>query len=75
MWREVGDRKRAIVLITRMNWCVTVPIFEKTARPDYATYDLLKEYYLDEEEDLYWGEQQLELIEAIGKQNWLVQQL
>ena len=45
------------------------------ARDDYATYDILKEYYLDEEEDMYWGETQLELIEKIGKQNWLLQQL
>jgi bacterioferritin len=42
---------------------------------DVTTYDILKDYYKDEEEDMYWGEQQLELIEAIGVQNWLVQQL
>jgi bacterioferritin len=47
----------------------------EAARDDYATYDILKAYYQDEEEDLYWGENQLELIEKIGKQNWLVQQL
>ncbi len=40
------------------------------ARGDYKTYDILKEYYEDEEEDMYWGEQQLELIEKIGKGNW-----
>ncbi|KAL6609295.1 ferritin-like superfamily [Neocallimastix sp. 'constans'] len=45
------------------------------ARDDYTTYDILKDYYKDEEEDMYWGEQQLELIEKIGKQNWLVKQL
>lgn len=45
------------------------------ARQDYATYDMLKEYYMDEEEDMYWGETQLDLIEMIGKENWLVQQL
>ena len=45
------------------------------ARDDYTTFDILKEYYQDEEEDLYWGEQQLELIEKIGLQNWLNQQL
>ena len=45
------------------------------ARKDYTTYDILKEYYQDEEEDMYWGESQLELIECIGKQNWLLQQL
>ena len=45
------------------------------AHGDYATYDILVDYYKDEEEDMYWAEQQLELIEKIGVQNWLVQQL
>ena len=45
------------------------------ARSDYTTYDILKEYYQDEEEDMYWGEGQLELIEKIGTQNWYIQQL
>ncbi len=45
------------------------------AREDYTTFDILKEYYQDEEEDMYWGEAQLELIEVIGKQNWLLQQM
>ena len=40
------------------------------ARSDYKTYDILKEYYEDEEEDMYWAEQQFELIEKIGLQNW-----
>ena len=41
------------------------------ARTDYTTFDILKKYYQDEEEDMYWAEQQLELIEKIGLQNWL----
>ena len=45
------------------------------AAGDLTTYDLLKDYYQDEEEDMYWGPQQLELIEMIGKENWLVKQL
>ena len=45
------------------------------AREDYTTFDMLKEYYQDEEEDMYWGEQQLELIEVIGKQNWILKQM
>ena len=45
------------------------------ARDDYTTYDILKKYYQDEEEDMYWGEQQLDLIECIGKQNWILRQL
>ena len=42
---------------------------------DMTTYDLLKGYYQDEEEDMYWSDQQLKLIELIGLQNWLVRQL
>ncbi|MBR7007656.1 MAG: hypothetical protein IKH90_03380 [Ruminococcus sp.] len=45
------------------------------ARDDYTTYAILKEYYQDEEEDMYWAEQQLELIEKIGLQNWLNHQI
>ncbi|HEY9551948.1 MAG TPA: ferritin-like domain-containing protein [Prevotella sp.] len=42
---------------------------------DVTTYDILKDYLKDEEEDMYWTDQQLELIKCIGLQNWLVQQL
>lgn len=42
---------------------------------DFKTYDLLRDYALDEEEDMYWSEQQLELIAKIGLQNWLVKLL
>ena len=42
---------------------------------DVSTYDMLKDYYKDEEEDMYWAEQQLELIEKIGLQNWLAMQV
>ena len=45
------------------------------ARDDYTTFDILKKNYQDEEEDLYWADAQLELIECIGKQSWLLQQL
>ena len=45
------------------------------AKDDLTTYDMLKDYYKDEEEDMYWGEQQLELIECIGAQNWILQQV
>ncbi len=40
------------------------------AKDDYKTYDILKEYYEGEEEDMHWGEGQLELIKLIGKENW-----
>lgn len=42
---------------------------------DFKTYDILRAYALDEEEDMYWSQGQLELIEKIGLQNWLVKQL
>ncbi|MBR6844357.1 MAG: hypothetical protein IKM79_04570 [Bacteroidales bacterium] len=42
---------------------------------DPTTYDLTKAYLADEEEDLYWDEEQLDMIEMIGIQNWLVKQM
>ena len=45
------------------------------AQCDYKTFDILKEYYLDEENDMHWTEQQLALIECIGKQNWFAAQV
>lgn len=35
----------------------------------------MKDYIIDEEEDMYWTESQLDLIKAIGKQNYLVKML
>ena len=40
-------------------------------KDDPTTYDLLKAYLKDEEEDLYWSQGAMELIEKIGTQNWL----
>ena len=45
------------------------------AQNDLTTFKILSEYYQDEEGDMYWAEQQLALIELIGKQNWLAKQL
>ena len=42
---------------------------------DPTTYDITKAYLADEEEDLYWSEEQLEMIEKVGIQNWLVRQM
>lgn len=42
------------------------------AKNDLTTFDLLKDYYKDEEEDMYWGETQLDLVEKVGIQNYLV---
>ena len=55
-----------------------VPVLQNLAfslQDDFKTYDILRGYALDEEEDMYWSETQLELIEKIGLQNWLVKQL
>ena len=55
-----------------------VPILQNlvlSLQEDFKTYDILRGYALDEEEDMYWSETQLELIEKIGLQNWLVKQL
>ena len=46
-----------------------------TLASDPTTYDITKAYLLDEEEDLYWDEEQLSLIEKMGLQNCLVKQL
>lgn len=42
---------------------------------DITTFDIMKEYLKDEEEDMYWSETQLDLIEKIGYQNWLIKQM
>lgn len=42
---------------------------------DVTTYDLLKDYYIDEDEDLNWDLQTLDLIDQIGIQNYLTKQL
>ncbi|MCR4965472.1 MAG: hypothetical protein K6A41_07425 [Bacteroidales bacterium] len=47
----------------------------ETLKDDPTTYDIMKGYLADEEEDLYWSQEQLDLIEMIGVQNWLVKQL
>lgn len=47
----------------------------KSLEEDFKTYDILREYALDEEEDMFWMQGTLELIEKIGLQNWLSKQL
>ena len=42
---------------------------------DMTTFDLLKGYYKDEEEDMYWSQEQMDLIKLIGRENWLVKQI
>ncbi len=45
------------------------------ARSDYATFDILRDYYMDEEKDMYESEQELALVECIGKTNWYAKQV
>ena len=54
---------------------VVFPEHSHAAQCDYKSFDILKEYYLDEENDMHWTEQQLALIECIGKQNWFAAQV
>ena len=42
---------------------------------DPTTYDIMKAYLADEEEDLYWSQGAIDMIECFGKQNWLFTQL
>lgn len=42
---------------------------------DPTTYDILKAYLKDEEDDLYWSETAVEMISRLGQQNWLLTQL
>ena len=43
-----------------------------TVAGDVTTYDLLKDYYKDEEQDLYDDENELALIKKLGEANWLM---
>ena len=43
-----------------------------TIKDDYTTFDIFKAYLKDEEDDMYWQVEQLDLIEKIGVQNWLM---
>lgn len=40
-------------------------------KDDLTTFDMMKEY-LKDEEDMYWSEEQLGLIERIGSKPWLM---
>lgn len=55
-----------------LSWLVGII---ELAKGDPSTFDMLKDYYKNEEEDMYWAEQQLQLIELIGLQNWLARQV
>lgn len=42
---------------------------------DPTTYEIMVGYLKDEEEDLYWSQGAVEMIEFIGAQNWLMKQM
>lgn len=42
---------------------------------EYLLYNFLVEYYKDEQDDLNWTLQQLNLIKIIGEENWIINQL
>ena len=44
-------------------------------KDDPTTYDILEASRADEEEDLYWSQEHIKMIEMIGRQNWLVKQM
>lgn len=44
-------------------------------KDDPTTYEIFKDYLADEEEDFYWSQGQINLIEMIGKENWLTSQI
>ncbi|WGE43866.1 hypothetical protein NYR65_08115 [Actinobacillus equuli subsp. equuli] len=55
-----------------------LPIIEDVLNAGYldiTSYDLIKEYYKDEEEDLNWTKSQIDLIQAVGKQVYLAKML
>ncbi|WP_458403715.1 ferritin-like domain-containing protein [Methanobrevibacter sp.] len=64
-----ADYRESVEGIAIVNEMMESGIFDTT------TYDLMKVYLKDEEEDMYWSEQQLDLCKLIGKQNYLTQLL
>ncbi len=83
---KLGDKKAAETIMDPVEWLEydhKVSVYGlnalkeimKICGDDVTSHEILKEYYMDEEEDMYWAEEQLDLIEMIGKQNWLFKQL
>lgn len=44
-------------------------------KDDVTTYDILKDYFKDEEQDLYDDQNELDLIKKLGEANWLMTKL
>ena len=64
--KEKKVSEEGIALVTDM-----MPVFAS----DFVAYEDMKAYLIDEDVDLQETNQDLELIELIGVQNWLVQKL
>ena len=62
---KVEDRKGAELVNDPRNCLAQV-------HDDPTTYDLLKAYLKDEEDDLYWSENAIEMINKLGEANWLL---
>ena len=75
IYKDVVEFLKADLAVSVKEVPVLGQVTLSLAEEDMTTYDLLKGYYQDEEEDMYWMQEQLELIELIGLQNWLVKQL
>lgn len=46
-----------------------------TVTEDVTTYDILKDYFKDEEQDLYEDQTEVDLIKKLGEVNWLLTKL
>lgn len=44
-------------------------------KEDVTTYDILKDYFKDEEQDLYDDQAEIDLIKKLGEANWLMTKL
>lgn len=83
---KVEDRKATTIICDPIEYmnaeCDTqrkgvemLPDCLAAVQSDLTTYDLLKDYYKDEEQDLYADQTDLELIKKLGETNWLLTQL
>lgn len=63
---ELDTQEKGLALVAK---------FLEKVREDYTTYDIIKDYYKDEEDDLYWMQTTLDLVKKLGDKNWLLTQL
>lgn len=60
-----ADHKVSVEGIEYLRGCM------ESVKDDYTTYHLLGKYLKDEEDDMYWQEEQLRLMDRIGTESWL----